>query len=185
MKAAPVFEAGNHRWWVLHDQEERRVIDSNVYIVSRRTGRACCWIRAAIEIFPQVLAALAEVIQPSSVAQALLSLIRIRTSPPVCRCGTRATAKFNGMYSILREGLSGITARWKQSSTASRRRRSHFLRGPRNSQFIPAHYLHAFSQFPCLRYGSKDSPPATWEPLCYRRDTASGWRGGRRNSGSL
>ena len=33
MKAAPVFEAGNHRWWVLYDQDERRVIDSNVYIV--------------------------------------------------------------------------------------------------------------------------------------------------------
>ena len=33
MKAAPVFEAGNHRWWVLYDQDERRVIDSNVYVM--------------------------------------------------------------------------------------------------------------------------------------------------------
>ena len=33
MRTAPVFESGSHRWWILYDQHERRVIDSNVYIM--------------------------------------------------------------------------------------------------------------------------------------------------------
>jgi flavorubredoxin len=72
MKAAPVFEAGNHRWWILYDQEERRVIDSNVYIVESN-GQSVLLDPGGFEIFPQVLAALAEVIQPSSVRGAFVS----------------------------------------------------------------------------------------------------------------
>jgi flavorubredoxin len=72
MKAAPVFEAGNHRWWVLYDQDERRVIDSNVYIVES-DGQSAVLDPGGFEIFPQVLAAVAEVVPPTSVAKAFVS----------------------------------------------------------------------------------------------------------------
>ncbi len=72
MKAAPVFEAGNHRWWVLYDQDERRVIDSNVYIVES-SGQCAILDPGGFEIFPQVLAAVAEVVPPSSVTSAFVS----------------------------------------------------------------------------------------------------------------
>ena len=117
MKAAPVFEAGNHRWWVLHDQDERRVIDSNVYIVESN-GQSALLDPGGFEIFPQVLAAVAEVVQPSSV-QALLSPTRIRTSPPACRCGTHATAISDGTFPLLWEGFIRHYGALKQSSPAS------------------------------------------------------------------
>lgn len=72
MRAAPVFEACNHRWWVLYDQDERRVIDSNVYIVESN-GESVILDPGGFEIFPQVLATVAEVVAPSSVVKAFAS----------------------------------------------------------------------------------------------------------------
>ena len=72
MKAALVFESGNHRWWVLHDQDERRVIDSNVYLVESN-GQSALVDPGGFEIFPQVLSAMAEVVEPSSVKSAFVS----------------------------------------------------------------------------------------------------------------
>ena len=56
MKTAAVFEAGDHRWSVLYDQDEQRVIDSNVYVVESN-GQSAVLDPGGYEVFPQVLAA--------------------------------------------------------------------------------------------------------------------------------
>lgn len=145
MKAAPVFEAGQHRWWVLFDQGERRVIDSNVYLVESH-GESVVLDPGGFEIFPQVLTALTEVVQPTTVVQAFVSHQDpdIASSLPLWNACNRKIqwhipALWEGFirhYGALDADLVGIPDEGGA-----------MVVGGRKLEFIPAHYLHASANF--------------------------------------
>lgn len=145
MKAAPVFEAGQHRWWVLFDQGERRVIDSNVYLVEFH-GESVVLDPGGFEIFPQVLTALTEVVQPTTVVQAFVSHQDpdIASSLPLWNACNRKIqwhipALWEGFirhYGALDADLVGIPDEGGA-----------MVVGGRKLEFIPAHYLHASANF--------------------------------------
>ena len=54
MKAAAVFEAGSHRWWVLHDQDERIASSIRTSTSWRPNGQSALLDPGGFEIFPQV-----------------------------------------------------------------------------------------------------------------------------------
>ncbi len=145
MKAAPIFEAGNHRWWVLHDQEERRVIDSNVYIVESN-GQSVLLDPGGFEIFPQVLAALAEVIQPSSVHSAFVSHQDpdIASSLPLWNA---CNGDIEWHVPLLWEGFIRHYGALEAKFSSIPDEGGAMLIGGRKLEFIPAHYLHASANF--------------------------------------
>ena len=145
MKAAPVFEAGNHRWWVLYDQDERRVIDSNVYIVESN-GQSAILDPGGFEIFPQVLAAVAEVVPPTSVVKAFVSHQDpdIASSLPLWNaCNQKVQWHIPSLwegfirhYGALDAELIGIPDEGGV-----------MVIGGHKLELIPAHYLHASANF--------------------------------------
>jgi len=145
MKSAPVFEAGNHRWWVLYDQEERRVIDSNVYIVESN-GQTAILDPGGFEIFPQVLAAVAEVVPPTSVAKAFVSHQDpdVASSLPLWNaCNDKVQWHIPSLwegfirhYGALDAELIGIPDEGGE-----------MMVGDHKLDLIPAHYLHASANF--------------------------------------
>ncbi len=145
MKAAPVFEAGDHRWWILHDQEERRVIDSNVYIVESN-GQSVLLDPGGFEIFPQVLAALAEVIQPSSVHGAFVS----HQDPDIASSLPLWNACYQHMewhIPVLWESFIRHYGALEAKFSSIPDEGGAMLVGGRKLEFIPAHYLHASANF--------------------------------------
>lgn len=145
MKAAPVFEAGSHRWWVLYDQDELRVIDSNVYIVESN-GQSAILDPGGFEIFPQVLAAVAEVVPPSSVVKAFVSHQDpdIASSLPLWNaCNEKVQwhvpslwEGFIRHYGALDADLIGIPDEGGV-----------MMIGGHRLDLIPAHYLHSSANF--------------------------------------
>ena len=145
MKTAPVFEAGSHRWWVLYDQDERRVIDSNVYIVESN-GQSAVLDPGGFEIFPHVLAAVAEVVPPTSVVKAFVSHQDpdIASSLPLWNACNSAIQwhipnlweGFIRHYGALDAELIGIPDEG-----------GGMVVGGHKLEFIPAHYLHASANF--------------------------------------
>jgi flavorubredoxin len=181
MKAAAVFEAGTHRWWVVYDQDERRVIDSNVYVVEDN-GQSAILDPGGFEIFPQVLAAVAEVVQPSSIVKAFVSHQDpdIASSLPLWNaCNDKIQwhvpslwEDFIRHYGALHADLIGIPDEGGS-----------MIIGSRKLEFIPAHYLHASANFHvydaeakvlfCGDVGAALLPPGH-----------SAWVGGRQGEGS-
>lgn len=145
MKAAPVFEAGRHRWWILYEQEEPRAIDCNVYVVESE-GQTALLDPGGFEIFPQALAALAEVVQPSSVRSAFISHQDpdIASSLPLWNaCNGKIEwhlpvlwESFIRHYGALDAVFHGIPDEGGAMTV-----------GGRKLEFIPAHYLHASANF--------------------------------------
>ena len=145
MKAAPIFEAGNHRWWVLYDQDERRVIDSNVYIVESN-GHSALLDPGGFEIFPQVFAAMGEVVQPSSVGTAFVSHQDpdIASSLPLWNA---CNSSIEWHIPVLWEGFirhyGALDAKFCSISDEG----GSMVVGGRKLELIPAHYLHASANF--------------------------------------
>lgn len=145
MKAAPIFEAGSHRWWILYDQDEHRVIDSNVYVMESN-GQSLILDPGGFEIFPQVFAALVEVVPPSSLKAAFVSHQDpdIASSLPLWHgCNEqiqwhipRLWEGFIRHYGALEAPLQGIPDEGGD-----------MLIGGRRLEFIPAHYLHSSANF--------------------------------------
>lgn len=145
MRAAPVFEAGNHRWWAVYDQDERRVIDSNVYVMESN-GESAVLDPGGFEIFPQVLSAVAEVVPPTSIVKAFASHQDpdIASSLPLWNaCNGRlqwyVPSLWEGFirhYGALDAELTGIS---DEGGT--------MVVGGKKLELIPAHYLHASANF--------------------------------------
>ena len=145
MKAAPVFEAGTHRWWVLYDQDERRVIDSNVYIVESH-GQSAVLDPGGFEIFPQVLAAVTEVVPPTSIVKAFASHQDpdIASSLPLWNaCNDKMQWHIPSLwegfirhYGALEAELIGVSDEGGV-----------MVVGSHKLELIPAHYLHASANF--------------------------------------
>jgi len=145
MKATLVFESGNHRWWVLHDQDERRVIDSNVYIVESN-GHSALVDPGGFEIFPQVLSAMAEVVQPSSVSSAFVSHQDpdIASSLPLWNaCNGEIEWHVPTLWEGFIRHYGALEAKFAGISDEG----GYMLLGGRKLEFIPAHYLHASANF--------------------------------------
>lgn len=145
MKATPVFEAGNHRWWVLHDQEEHRVIDSNVYIVESN-GQSAVLDPGGFEIFPQVLAAVAEVVPPSSVVKAFVSHQDpdIASSLPLWNaCNDKVQWHIPSLW----EGFIRHYGALDADLIGTPDEGGAMTLGGLNLELIPAHYLHASAHF--------------------------------------
>jgi len=145
MKAAPVFEAGNHRWWVLYDQEERQVIDSNVYIMESN-GQSVILDPGGFEIFPQVLAAVAEVVPPTSVTKAFVSHQDpdIASSLPLWNACNR-----NVQWHIpsLWEGFIRHYGALDAEMVSIPDEGGEMAVGGHKLEIVPAHYLHASANF--------------------------------------
>jgi flavorubredoxin len=145
MKAAPVFEVGNHRWWVLYDQDERRVIDSNVYIVESN-GQSAILDPGGFEIFPQVLAAVAEVVPPTSVAKAFVSHQDpdIASSLPLWNA---CNDKMQWHIPVLWEGFIRHYGALDAELIGTPDEGGDMVVGGHKLELIPAHYLHASANF--------------------------------------
>jgi flavorubredoxin len=145
MKAAPVFEQGDHRWWILYDQDEHRVIDSNVYIMESE-GSAILLDPGGFEIFPQVFSATVEVVQPSTIQAAFVSHQDpdIASSLPLWNaCNSKIKwhmpklwEGFVRHYGALEADFAGIPDEGGE-----------IVVGGKKLQFIPAHYLHSSANF--------------------------------------
>ncbi|MGC9127692.1 MAG: MBL fold metallo-hydrolase [Acidithiobacillus sp.] len=145
MKAAPIFETSDHRWWIIYDQEERRVIDSNVYVMESR-GEAIILDPGGFEIFPQVFSAVAEIVQPSRIKAAFVSHQDpdIASSLPLWNaCNPKMQwympklwEGFIRHYGALEAELHGIGDGGGE-----------LLLGGRRLEFLPAHYLHSSANF--------------------------------------
>jgi flavorubredoxin len=145
MKAAPVFEQGDHRWWILYDQDEHRVIDSNVYIMESG-GSAILLDPGGFEIFPQVFLATVEVVQPSTIQAAFVSHQDpdIASSLPLWNaCNSKIKwhmpklwEGFVRHYGALEADFAGIPDEGGE-----------IVVGGKKLQFIPAHYLHSSANF--------------------------------------
>jgi flavorubredoxin len=145
MKAAPVFEAGDHRWWALYDTGEPRVIDSNVYVMES-SGQSAVFDPGGFEIFPQVLAGVAEVVPPSTVTRAFASHQDpdIASSLPLWNaCNDKIQWHIPSLwegfirhYGALSADLVGIPDEGGM-----------MVVGSQKLDIIPAHYLHASANF--------------------------------------
>lgn len=145
MKATPIFEAGNHRWWVLHDQEERRVIDSNVYIVESN-GQSAVLDPGGFEIFPQVLAAVAEVVPPTSVVKAFVSHQDpdIASSLPLWNaCNNKVQWHIPSLWEGFIRHYGALDAELIGTPDEG----GVMILGGLSLEMIPAHYLHASANF--------------------------------------
>ena len=145
MKATPVFEAGNHRWWVLHDQDEPRVIDANVYVVESN-GQSAILDPGGFEIFPQVLAAVAEVVPPTSVVKAFASHQDpdIASSLPLWNA---CNDKMQWYIPVLWEGFIRHYGALDAELIGIPDEGGVVAVGGLKLEAIPAHYLHASANF--------------------------------------
>ena len=145
MKAARVFEDGDHRWWVLYEQDERRVIDSNVYIVESN-GQSALLDPGGFEIFPQVLAAMAEVTQPTSVRSAFVSHQDpdIASSLPLWNaCNGGIEWHIPSLWEGFIRHYGALEAKFVSIPDEG----GSIVLGGRKLEIIPAHYLHASANF--------------------------------------
>jgi flavorubredoxin len=145
MKAAPVFEAGHHRWWVLYDQDERRVIDSNVYVVESH-GESAVLDPGGFEIFPQVLTALTEVVPPTSVAKAFVSHQDpdIASSLPLWNaCNQKIQWHIPGLWESFIRHYGALDAELVGIPDEG----GPMVVGGHKLEIIPAHYLHSSANF--------------------------------------
>jgi flavorubredoxin len=145
MKAEKFYSEGAHQWFTIYDQDEQRVIDSNVYAL-QVDGQTLLCDPGGFEIFPQVFSALVGVLQPSSIKQAFISHQDpdIASSLPLWNA-CEPTIKWHASelwvgfirhYGALDADLQGIPDGGGELAVGSAR-----------LQIIPAHYLHASANF--------------------------------------
>jgi flavorubredoxin len=145
MKAAKVFENKDHRWWILHDQQENRVIDSNVYVMESK-GQAMLFDPGGFEIFPQVFAALVEAVQPASIQAAFVSHQDpdIASSLPLWHaCNPSMQWYIPSLWEGFIRHYGALDAPFRKIPDGG----EDILLGGRRLELIPAHYLHASANF--------------------------------------
>ncbi len=145
MKAHKFYSEGSHHWYIIYDQEEPRVIDSNV-LACQIDGHTLLCDPGGFEVFPQVFAALVDVLPPSSIEAALVSHQDpdIASSLPLwnaCTPGitwytSRLWVSFVRHYGALDATIQGIPDEGMELPLGSER-----------LQVLPAHYLHSSANF--------------------------------------
>ena len=145
MKVAPVFELGDHRWWIIYDQDEHRVIDSNVYVMESK-GQAIILDPSGFEIFPQVFSALVDIIEPNSLTAAFVSHQDpdIASSLPLwAACKPDLQWYIPTMWEGFIRHYGALETPFNDIPDAG----GEVIIGDKTLQFIPAHYLHASGNF--------------------------------------
>ena len=145
MKSAPVFEQGDHRWWTLYDQNEHRVIDSNVYIMESG-GDAIILDPGGFEIFPYVFTAVTEVVPPSSIRAAFVSHQDpdIASSLPLWNaCNDKIRWHVPKLWEGFIRHYGALDAEFFGIPDEG----GEVIIGGKKLLFIPAHYLHASANF--------------------------------------
>ncbi len=145
MKAEKFYSEGSHNWFIVYDQSEARVIDSNVYAVQIDESTLLC-DPGGFEVFPQVFSALVDMVPPSSITAAFVSHQDpdIASSLPLWNaCGAdivwHTSALWVGFirhYGALEANIQGIADEGGEIVVGSGR-----------LQLIPAHYLHSSGNF--------------------------------------
>jgi len=145
MKSLQFFSQGNHHWNIIYDQDERRVIDSNVYALSV-DEQTLLLDPGGFEIFPQVFSALVEVVPPGSLKAAFVSHqdpdiasslpLWNACNPNIAWYVPKLWSGFIRHYGALDADLRDIPDEGGEMTLGSAR-----------LQFIPAHYLHASANF--------------------------------------
>lgn len=145
MKAASVFKQGDHRWWILYDQDEHRVIDSNVYIMESNSS-AIILDPGGFEIFASVFAAMTEVIPPSSIQAAFVSHQDpdIASSLPLWNaCNNQIKWHIPTIWEGFIRHYGALDAVFSSIPDEG----GEVVIGNKKLLFIPAHYLHASANF--------------------------------------
>ena len=137
-------EAG-HSWYIVYDQDEKRVIDSNVYAL-QVDGHTLLCDPGGFEVFPQVFASLVDHVEPSSIKHAFVSHQDpdIASSLPLWNTCTpdmtwhvsKLWVDFIRHYGALDAAIQSIPDEGCE-----------IIVGTARLQVIPAHYLHASANF--------------------------------------
>lgn len=145
MKTALVFQNQDHKWWILHDPSEHRVIDANVYVMESG-DEAIVFDPGGFETFPQVFAALSGVVCPDHIHAAFASHQDpdIASSLPLWHACNKNMVwhipklweGFIRHFGALDAVLHGIPDAGGEVMVSGRR-----------LQWIPAHYLHSSANF--------------------------------------
>jgi len=145
MKAERFFSEGAHQWFTLYDQDEHRVIDSNVYAL-QVDGQTLVCDPGGFEIFPQVFSALTGVASPSTIKHAFVSHqdpdiasslpLWNAIKPDIMWHVSELWIGFIRHYGALEANLVGIPDEGGE-----------LVLGTARLQIIPAHYLHASANF--------------------------------------
>ncbi len=145
MKAAPIYKTNDHRWWIIYDQEEQRVIDSNVYVVESR-GEFMILDPGGFEIFPQVFAAVTEIAPPSSIRAAFVS----HQDPDIASSLPLWAACNPAMQWYVPKLWDGFIRHYEALDTPFvdiPDEGMDVILGGRKLSLVPAHYLHASANF--------------------------------------
>ncbi len=145
MKSLQFFNEARHSWSMLYDQDERRVIDSNVYALSV-DDQTLILDPGGFEIFPQVFSALVEVVPPSSIKAAFVSHQDpdIASSLPLWNaCNPAITWYVPKLWSGFIRHYGALDADLRDIPDEG----GEMVLGGARLQFVPAHYLHASANF--------------------------------------
>ncbi|MDE2305241.1 MAG: MBL fold metallo-hydrolase [Gammaproteobacteria bacterium] len=145
MKAEKFYSEGPHHWFIVYDQAESRVIDSNVYAL-QVDGSAVLCDPGGFEVFPQVFSALVDVMPPSSVTAAFVSHqdpdiasslpLWNACNPNIVWHTSKLWVGFIRHYGALEANIQGIGDEGGE-----------IVVGTSRLQIIPAHYLHSSANF--------------------------------------
>ena len=145
MKGHKFFSEGAHEWFVIFDQEEARVVDSNVYAV-QVDGHTLLCDPGGFEVFPQVFSALSDLLAPSTLESAFIShqdpdiasslTLWSTCSPKMKWYASKLWIGFIRHYGALDANIQGIPDEGGE-----------IVVGTQRIQVIPAHYLHSSANF--------------------------------------
>lgn len=145
MKAEKFFSDGQHHWFIIYDQSDARVVDSNVYAVQVEGDTLLC-DPGGYEIFPQVFSAAVDVLPPSSIKRAFVSHqdpdiassmpLWNACNPEIVWHTSKLWVGFIRHYGALDADIQGIPDEGGE-----------LVVGTARLQIIPAHYLHSSGNF--------------------------------------
>ncbi len=145
MKGHKFFSQDGHDWFVVFDQEEARVVDSNVYAV-QVGGHTLLCDPGGFEIFPQVFSALSDLVAPSTLEAAFVShqdpdiasslTLWSTCNPKIKWYTSKLWVGFIRHYGALDADIQGLPDEGGE-----------ILLGTARIQVIPAHYLHSSANF--------------------------------------
>ncbi len=145
MKAEKFFSEGDHNWFIVFDQDESRVVDSNV-MACQIDGQTLLCDPGGFEVFPQVFSALVDMLPPSSIKSAFVTHqdpdvasslpLWNACSPDIVWYTSKLWVSFIRHYGALDANIQGIPDEGGE-----------IVLGTMRLQIIPAHYLHSSANF--------------------------------------
>lgn len=145
MKAEKFFSEGDHSWFIVFDQDESRVVDSNV-LACQVDGQTLLCDPGGFEVFPQVFSALVDMLPPSSIKSAFVSHqdpdiasslpLWNACNPDIVWHTSKLWVSFIRHYGALDANIQGIPDEGGE-----------IVLGTMRLQIIPAHYLHSSANF--------------------------------------